>query len=64
MTSSAPGSWKRAATRCVVPVHDVPRIHPSQEEDQRDDSGEEEEDEDEEFEDDGSMPSVDDLDGA
>ena len=64
MTSSVLISWKRAATRYFVPVCYVPRTQCFQEEDpEGPDSGEEEEDE-EELEDDGSLPSVDDLDGA
>lgn len=62
MTSSVLVSWKRAATRYEVPARYAPRIQCFQEEDPE--GPDSDEDDDDELEDDGTLPSVDDLDGA
>lgn len=65
MTFSVPVSWMGTATRYLVPVRYAPRIQSFQEEDPEvPDSDEEEEEDGMEFEDNSSLPSVDDLDGA
>ena len=65
MISSVLILWKRAATRYAVLLYYAPRIQCFQEEDpEGPDSNEEEEVDEEDLEDDGSLPSVDGLDGA
>jgi len=63
MTSSGLVSWKRTSTRYFVPCDFAPRIQRLQGDDPEGPDSDEEEDE-EELEDDGFLPSVDDLDGV
>ena len=64
MTSWVLVSWKRAATRYVIPVCNVPRIQCFQEEDLEGADPDGNEEDSDESEDGSSLPSVDDLDGA
>lgn len=67
MTSSVPVLWKRTSTRYVAPAYGTPRIQCFQEEGPEgagSDEGEDEDEDEDNLEDDGPLPSLDDLDGA
>lgn len=63
-TSSGLVSWKRVTRRYVVPVRGRSRIQRSQEEQLDEANSDEEGGDDDDPEDDRSLPSVDDFDGA